>query len=252
MSNDQRRLLEVETFANESKFILRGTINKNASKAFDGPITDNTVILRINQVFKAPKVLGNLGGKDVAIELKDSKRIDTKSEQIFFANAWWYGKQIGLLEVGRTTTNDSDDMHKVIFDLEKKSADQALEKRLDLADLVITGKVLETRPVSMKSERKIISEHSAVWWEALIQVDSVEKGQHEDKISVIFPSSMDEIWIDSPKFKPGDTGIWILQKDQQEKGLPLDRIPGYSSLDRLDFQSIDQLDRIQSFIKPRR
>jgi hypothetical protein len=248
MSNGQRRLLEVEALANESKFILRGSINKNASKVFDGPITDNTVILRINQVIKAPEVLGNLGGKDVAIELKNSKSINTNSEQIFFANAWWYGKQIGLLEVGRAATKDSDDMHKVINEMEKKNADQALEKRLDLADLVITGKVLETRPVSMKGERKIISEHSALWWEALIQVDSVEKGQHEDKILIKFPSSTDEIWIDAPKFNPGDIGIWILQKDQQEKGLPLDRIPGYSSLDRLDFQSLDQLDRIQELI----
>jgi hypothetical protein len=249
MSNGQRRALEVETLANESKFILRGSINKNASKLFHGPISDNTVMLRINYVFKAPEVLGNLGGKDVAIELKDSKSINTKSEQIFFANAWWYGKQIGLLEVGRTAaTKDSEDIHKVISNLEKKSADQALEKRLDLADLVITGKVLETRPVSMKSQRKIISEHNALWWEALIQVDSVEKGQHEDKILIIFPSSLDEFWYDSPKFKQGDIGVWIIQKDQQEKGLPLDRIPGYSSLDRLDFQSIDQLGRIQELI----
>jgi hypothetical protein len=56
------------------------------------------------------------------------------------------------------------------------------------------------------------------------------------------------MWIDSPKFEAGQSGIWILQRKQKERGWPLMREPGLTALDPLDFQPQSQLDRVRELL----
>jgi len=56
------------------------------------------------------------------------------------------------------------------------------------------------------------------------------------------------MWIDSPKFKPGDTGVWILQRNQQEKGFPKMRVAGLTALDPLDFQPSAALPHLRELV----
>jgi hypothetical protein len=57
------------------------------------------------------------------------------------------------------------------------------------------------------------------------------------------------MWIDAPKFPEGQYGIWILQRNQQEKGWANMRLAGYTALDPLDFQPASQVDRIRALVK---
>ena len=57
------------------------------------------------------------------------------------------------------------------------------------------------------------------------------------------------MWINSPKFKVGDRGIWILQSNQKERGFPVLRVPGLTALDPLDFRPTSDLPRIRGLVK---
>ena len=85
---------------------------------------------------------------------------------------------------------------------------------------------------------------------AVIQVASVEKGDVQgETLTILFPNSADEVWIDSPKFQVRQRGIWILQTDQDEKGMPATREPGRTALDPLDYQPMGALERVRRLIR---
>jgi hypothetical protein len=94
-----------------------------------------------------------------------------------------------------------------------------------------------------------VSEHDAKWKEAVLKVQSVDKGETSEKqVVVIFPSSDDIMWKQTPKFKPGQTGTWLLHKSQIKDEAVADalltpkvgeKVGAYTSLDPEDFQPTD-------------
>ena len=110
------------------------------------------------------------------------------------------------------------------------------------------AKVVKTNELKL-DKRLPISEHNPHWQESVLQISSIKKGEFQGReLRMLFPSSNDEVWMKSPKPKLQEEGIWILQKDQQEKGGSKFQVPGYTALDALDFQPMDQLDRVQRLI----
>ena len=69
------------------------------------------------------------------------------------------------------------------------------------------------------------------------------------QLRILFPSSTDEYWYDSPKFSSGDEGVFLLQQNQQERGPRQHRVRAYTALDPLDFQPKQRLDEIRSLLK---
>ncbi len=130
-------------------------------------------------------------------------------------------------------------------------ADEHLLRRIGLAELVIVGKVIKTAPAPDDIRKRMpITEHNPDWWIAEIEVAGVEKGHHKGKlVSIRFPNSEDVAWHDSPKFKPGQEGIWILQRDQQEREWPIMRIPGLTAVHPLDFQPFERREHIRTLIQ---
>lgn len=242
----------IDDLVRQSKYIIRGTIQKlNAATMSAISDTTNTVVARVDEVLQAPKTLDDYTGRDITIQLSTSRGVKVGQQAVFFTNSWLYGESIAVLEVGRVAARkDLTGLRKQIADADQRIADQALQTRIDLAELIIVGKVFEARPVQKEGQRGPITEHDPDWWEAEIEIESVEKGQFpETRIIELFPHSTDEMWIDSPKFHVNQEGIWILQRDQKVKGLPVLRIPGYTALDPLDFQPKDQLEYIRMLIK---
>ena len=90
-----------------------------------------------------------------------------------------------------------------------------------------------------------------MWATAVIKVSSVLKGMGEDQVEVMFPTSRDEMWAEAPRFAAGDTGIWILRRGKQERGMP--RPTGaLTALGAGDFQSVSELSRLRDLIAGRR
>jgi hypothetical protein len=67
-------------------------------------------------------------------------------------------------------------------------------------------------------------------------------------MTVLFPRSVDIAWSQSPKFEPGQAGIWILQRDQAERGAPRLRRSGLTALDPLDFRPLEELPRLRELM----
>jgi hypothetical protein len=110
--------------------------------------------------------------------------------------------------------------------------------------LVVAGKVLRTEPMP-RDPRWPESEHDPQWWIAVLQIDGFAKGQGPSELTIVFPSSNDELWIDAPKFKPDQEGVWILQKDTKEKVAPVFGVRGLTALDTRDFQPREAWDKVR-------
>ncbi len=242
---------EVKDLVRQARFIFKGTIQKlNAATMSVVPVTDSTAIVKVEQVFQAPETLGDYTDQDITVQLGDPKGAKEGQQAVFFANSWLYGESIAVVEVGRVAPEDLTQLRQQIADANRSIADEELQSRVAGAELVVVGKVLKTNPAPEELRRGPITEHDPDWWEAIIEVESVEKGElPEGPVIVLFPNSTDEMWIDSPKFEVGQEGLWILQKDQQEKAWPIMRIPGRTALHPLDFQRKDQRERITALIQ---
>jgi len=247
-----------EALAQKSRFIFQGTVTKVKAASMPGvPVSDHTVVVRVDQTLRSGKTLDDFTGKEVTVYLTKPNSAEVGAKFVFFTNGWLYGKGLAVQEVGRIEAKEGRveavgshvEVCKALADLEQKDADQALQSRMARAQLIVSGKVVSTRPAP--GGRHPYSEHDPDWWDAVIDVSAVQKGQAAGpQIVVKYPRSKDELWIDCPKFREGDEGIWILQVDQTEKGSPRLRTTGYTALSPLDFQPKPEMERALRLLKP--
>jgi hypothetical protein len=235
----------------QSQWVVSGTIHKMGAATLRAVSpTDSTAVVKVDRIFYGPQPFTDHLGKLITIQLRDIQPAKKGYKAVFFTRSWLYGDSVAVVEVGRVTGADNTAMQKDIDAASQNLADQRLADRLARATLVIAGKVTQTAPAREAQRRRIETEHDPDWWTAEIAVASVEKGALTAKtVTILFPNSTDELWIDTPKCKPGQDGIWILQRDQKEKGWPVLRAPGLTALDPLDYQTRDQLDRVRRLVK---
>ena len=60
-------------------------------------------LVLIEEVVVSPPVLGDLKGKTVTVYLESPQGVKTNDRATFFATSWHYGKNLGVVEIGRTT-----------------------------------------------------------------------------------------------------------------------------------------------------
>lgn len=127
----------------------------------------------------------------------------------------------------------------------QSAADSDLAQRLAQAEIVISGMVLAT--TRFASQRPgLISEHDPDWWQATIEVESVEKGKVTTKtVPVLFANSTDIAWYRSPKIKKGERGVWLLHnRDTFGRA-----VPGLAVVQPADKQPITELAKVRALLK---
>ena len=245
---DAKAQPNLEDLVRPSRFIFQGTIKTlNATTVANFPATDSTSIVKVDKVLYTPGTLGDFTNKDITIQ---SSRLPVKVGQqaVFFTEVLLYAESIAVLEIGRIEdVKNIEDLRKQILDVLSKIADQALQRRLASAELVVVGKVTATRPAPEQVRIGPVTEHFPDWWEAVIQIDSIEKGQLPgNNITILFPQSQDVAWGLAPKFSEGQNGIWILRKETIE-AFPTQSY--LTALDPLDFQPLNQLERVRRLLR---
>lgn len=236
-------LTHVEDLVWQSKFIFNGTVLQlNASTVPTIQDKSKTAIVKVDEVLEAPELLGDFTGKEITVLLKDPDKTKAGEQAIFFSNGWLYGKSIAVVEVGRMLWNEDTKRYRRQIEEEvRKKPDRALMLRLADAELVIVGKVEETKKRDPKDQVMRDTEHDPDWHEAIIRINDVEKGSFPQKIiAVLYPNSTDVTWYTSPKFTKAQEGIWLLQRKQTGE---------YTALHPLDFHPRDQLKRIRKLIE---
>jgi hypothetical protein len=221
-----------ETLIRTSQYIFEGAVEKqHASNVALLPPSDRTVVVRVNNMLRAPKGM-NFHGKEITLYLPRAGEARTGEVAVFFANGWLYGENLAMKQVGRLPISSAQDLKSTIAQVESKVADEALLLRMREADLVVQGKVMATKV--MRGEEHKRSEHETDWAVAQVRVVAVLKGQVPDTAKttpVYFPTSTDEFWYLSPKFSEGQEGTFILSAATARRY----RLEGYTALDPLDF-----------------
>jgi len=235
-----------------SPFIFSGEMRKHRASTLSlVEVSEMDAVIGVDKVLRRPAAVIDFSGQEVTLRGDSMLELEVGRRALFAADGWLYGNSLALIEVARMDERQSRNAEKRIEEAEQRAAIEARQIRVRRADLVVVGRVEKTNP---RGEREVppVSEHDPVWWEAWLQVDSVEKGKAPGRLRILFPSSLDEYWYESPKFSPGDAGVFLLQQNQQERGPRQYRVRGYTALDPLDFEPRERLDEIRSLLERQR
>jgi hypothetical protein len=230
---------ELQKWVDDSTLIFKGTIVALDSNVDSIDASDNPVTVRVDHVesstTQAQKNFGSLVGKELtAIWDPTAKGViqrKTGFSAVFFVNPLLYEKNIAVTAVGVADNQTVKNLPKRLSDAIEQKKQEPLKTALTGADRVVTGIVQEKiRPLpeeklaklrSLANGYDLYSEHSPRWREAVIHVRSVLKGnrqtakQGEETLLVIFPSTEDLMWANSPKFEQNQSGIWLLHSMTQ-------------------------------------
>src|SRR5258705_9181012 len=263
-----------DELASQATFVFRGTVKElKAATMPSVPITNQTAIVHVDQVLKAPKMFSNYEGKDITVQLSKGRKGKEGKQAIFYTNGWLFGDSIAVQSSGQTDLGESAAPRNAYADrLIKTEKDHDLKEHLADADIVVSGRVVSVgvpeesvvRGVKASAasgvETSRVSEHSAKWDEAIVDVHSVEKGRHlQKRIAVRFPRSNDVAWAHAPKLGAGQEGVFILHKAAPEPVLktPKGRVrPGkkgplqtYVALHAQDFLPTHRAEDIRDLIQ---
>jgi len=232
----------------DSHFVVAGSVERLGTTTIPiDPAVQNVGVFRIDEILSGPPVLNGFAGRDITVVFRDLDHVHQGDRAVLFATSWLYGQSLAVVEVGMMDEGEQARMRDEIGQAEQRLSDERLRERLARADLVIAGRVTEIAPLEGEG-RVVFTEHDPEWWKAEVDVETVAKGHAEGRVTVLFPRSVDIAWSQSPKFEPGQAGVWILQRDQTERGAPRLRRPGVTALDPLDFRPLEELPRLRELM----
>lgn len=259
--------------AQKPTFVFKGTIKKLKSATMkEVPVNERTAIVTVDQIIEAPPDLVGYGGQEITVQLSGRQKVNVGQQMIFRTTSWMYGNSIAVRSLSQEAVKRSHaTMLSAGDDPAERRAKREKRARFDVADLVVSGKVVAVRvPSGSAPGRKRagaeaprpISEHDPKWREAVIQVDEVHKGAHKKKQVVVrFPASSDVMWHGAPKFHAGQEGYFMLHRAEAgsstAKGAKKEKRkvhdPGaagsYQALDPGDFQPYSEPGGIKTIIE---
>src|SRR6267143_1469715 len=97
-----------EALARQASFVFKGTVKKlKAATLPSVAVTDQTVIVHVDQVLQAPKLLSSYEGKDITVQLGKEKKLKEGEQAIFYTNGWLFGDSIAVQSIGHTEAGKS-------------------------------------------------------------------------------------------------------------------------------------------------
>ncbi len=250
--------------AKQSSIVFVGTVLKLGAVSFPGvPTSAQTIVVRVDSVLHKPPAVSLKKGDRVTVEAKDPAAFHPGMQATFYTDGWIFGAGVAVKELeheiaptslsaGAVTEREAN-----FRQMQKQASDQELRNRIQAADAVVVGRVLEVHPWTpsgLAATKPRVSEHDPNWQEAVIKVQSAIKGaKPEQKMVVRFPGSYDVAWANAPKFKKDQQGTFFLKTDQVT-GAPKARLAGakvnaYTALKPADVLSATEEARIRSLLK---
>ena len=230
----------------ESNIIFQGTIVALRSSTI--PLAagvDNTIVVKVDEVIEAPKLLGALKDKQITVQVEDVDQSRVGEQAVFYTKGWLLGDGIAVIEISRSTSEDVSSARKKVEETKILKKKKALKERISLADIIVTGSILKVSDPMPPGKDQIVTEHEPQWREAVLQVDKVLKGSTGDKeLTLLFPGTMDVAWVGAPRFKANQTGIFLLKRVKDKNAV--------TALNPLDFHTKDQRDRITKLLQPQK
>jgi hypothetical protein len=212
----------------EPTFIFKGTVQQVKSATIKNiDLTNQTLVVTVDQIISAPRLLAKWGGRRITVQLSGQQTAQPGQELIFHTYGWVFGDGLAVQAVKQEAVKRSHiTMLSTGEDPVERRRNQAVQRRFDEAQMVVSGQVAtvrlpaeswpragRTRTAATSAVAGPVSEHTPHWREAVIHIDDVHKGSHDKPEVVIrFPASMDVRWYRAPKFQPGQQGHFMLHR----------------------------------------
>jgi hypothetical protein len=236
---------QVEELTRKADLVFRGTVQRVGAANLSAVIPGrDTVVVRIEEFLKAPDGARDFAGREVTVKLGTPGSAKVGEKAIFFASTWLDGESLGVVEIGRLGSG-APGIRSQVAEAGRRMREEEILQHLGSAALVVTGRVVATRPAGIEAP---LSEHSPVWWEAVIQVDSVLKGKAGDRVVLLYPRSMDVAWYRTPKPEVGWDGVWLLQGAEEEELRA--RAGAYTAPEPWNVMSRDDAGLVRKLVRP--
>ena len=231
----------IQRLAAQSNFVFQGTVTRlNATTQPEVPASASTAVVMVARVIQGDNMASDVAGKEITVQLLKPRSVATGRALLFFSNVAVIGKSLAVKEVAHFDVSRSSNLPAQVADYVKRKPEIELQSSIGRAELIVTGTVASIRRPEQRGP--LPSEHDPEWTEAIVDVQSTEKGAPQKRVTVWFPASRDIRWFRSPKFETGQTGVFLLSR-ARERG-----IQGFTALEPLDFQPIAQRERVRQLI----
>jgi hypothetical protein len=240
----------------EAELIFNGTVEElgvTTVAAFEAAA--NTAAVLVVEVVRASRTLADIAGQRITVELQDPDSVTVGTQYTFYVVTLLFGESIAVREVAHHDVQAAEAMGPQVTAAVESAEDERLRERAREAELVVRGRVAQVRPSPAAAAEAApagpISEHEPQWWEAVIDVDEVVKGELDPAAPtvVLFPFSTDVMWVDAPKFHAGEEGVWML-RPERVPAAATEMFPSvYTALDPRDFQPAEQAERVARLVK---
>jgi hypothetical protein len=245
--------LDATQLSQQSTFVFNGTVKKlNATTMPQLPAAESTAVVTVDAVQRCTTSLCGLAKSDVTVDLSSPLKVGDQAT--FFTQGWLLGSGVAVKEVKHVSPPLSDqEVNNILAQGSKALTEKALRDQLAAALCVITGQVEAVMPVKTLAPQP--GEHDPKWQDAKIRILSVEKkgclGPAAKTVDVVFPTSKDIVWVNSPRFREGQQGVWILNPipGGKFKAFAAPSPNTYTSLRDQDFKGLDKIDAIRAILK---
>jgi hypothetical protein len=210
------------SLASRSAIVVQGTVEKMG--ASEEPLlapTPSTAVIRITRMFAGSEFAGDLKGQIATVILTKPGSVQAGTAAIFFGNPRFIGKTLTIADEGELPAPAGEAAISVALARGIQGRrDAPIRARLTLAAMVFRGTVESVKPIASADgkERELTSEHDPEWQLAMVKVTEALRGtQNGAVVAVLFPSSSDIMWFNSPKLKPGQDALFLAHNPQPDE-----------------------------------
>jgi len=231
----------VQSLTAQSNIVFQGTVTRlNATTEPEIPASASTVVMVVERLLKGDDMVSDVVGKEITLQLLKPRSVTRGQALLVFSTLAIAGKTIAVKEVAHYDAASSAAMMSQVSDATKRKPEVDLQTAIARAELVVTGTVATVTP--RQAPGPVPSEHDPQWTQAVVDVQSTEKGPAQTRVTVWFPASTDIRWFRSPKLQPGQTGVFLMARSR-ERGLD-----GYTVQGPLDFQPLAEREHIRQLL----
>ena len=197
-------------WAQASAFVFTGRVEAMGSSNLDGVEPEERMAtVQVEEVAVSPADLGDLPGRVITVYLETPDDLAAGDRVTFFARSWQVGRNIGVVEIGRTSV-PATSVGPGVVAAQLQQLDDQLVERIRGAEAIISGVVTATHAVPRSADLPGFVE-GVEWWVADMWIGSVEKGRPPDDQRIWFPEGGENYWGIVPKAHPRQEGVWLLR-----------------------------------------
>jgi hypothetical protein len=240
----------------QADFVFNGTVEEVGASTMSSVVaaSDRTAVVRVDDLVRAPSTFTGLRGQRITVLLVSPASVQQGEQATFFTNGLAFGRSIAVAEIEHRDVAAIAGLRAQAAEATDRARETEVTSRITSAECVVEARVAQVRTptdpaVAEPGLPGPMSEHYPDWREALLDVQSVIKGTRPQNPTVLlFPASIDIMWVNAPKFHAGQEGFWFLHAESVPSAAARAYPSVYTALDAHDFQPSTQSARIRGLV----